>query len=167
MEAYVFYTGRGVDDYERFWLSTQRQTLTFSVQACRNARIALSERLGDAHNFTYEVRGEIHTSRATRPVGGAINTSKVNTTATEDMPEKKNTHKHNSEFRGKNLVSFSQPDGADCSVGVSVIAHTRTHAHTHTHTRTRTHMHLTSPLLFFHRVKGGSGGDVGVGLGSL
>ena len=56
VEAYVIYTGDGSDEYDRFWMATQRQTLSFSVKACRNARIALSQTFGDAQNSTYEVR---------------------------------------------------------------------------------------------------------------
>ena len=55
VEAYVIYTGDGSDEYDRFWMATHRQTLSFSVKACRNARIALSQTFGDAQNNTYEV----------------------------------------------------------------------------------------------------------------
>ena len=55
MEAYVIYTGDGSDEYDRFWMATHRQTLSFSVKACRNARIALAQTFGDAENSTYEV----------------------------------------------------------------------------------------------------------------
>ena len=53
-EAYVVYTG-GSNEFERFWMATHRQTISFSVKACRHAKIALSERIGDAKNLTYEV----------------------------------------------------------------------------------------------------------------
>ena len=55
VEAYVIYTGDGSDEYDRFWMATHRQTLSFSVKACRNAMIALSQTFGDAQNSTYEV----------------------------------------------------------------------------------------------------------------
>ena len=55
----MFYTGDGSDEYDRFWMATHRQTLSFSVVACKHAKIALSQKIGDAENSTYEVNFDI------------------------------------------------------------------------------------------------------------